>query len=240
MPDISLLLVAGPAVLLGSVVQSSVGLGLSLVAAPALVIVDPGMMPGALLIATMTLPLLTMFGDWNAIHWRGLVWSLPARVPGALAGAWLVGALTPEALGAVVGVMVLLAVAATLWAVRIRIGPASLLTAGALGGVTGTATAIGGPPLALLYQHESAPRVRGTLGCYFSLGAVISMGALQLNGELVANQLAMGLALVPFVLAGFLAGRPLRARLGTGPVRTALLVVVSVSGVTLVARALLG
>ncbi len=238
MPDISLLLIAGPAVLLGSVVQSSIGLGLALMAAPAMVFAGPEMMPGALLITTMTLPVLTMLGDRHAIDWGGLAWSLPARVPGALAGAWLVGVLTPEALGAVVGVMVLLAVAATLWAVRIRIGPASLMTAGALGGVTGTATAIGGPPLALLYQHESAPRVRGTLGGYFSLGAIISMGALLLNGELAAEQVATGLALVPFVLTGFLAGRPLRARLGAGPVRTALLVVVAASGVSLIARAL--
>jgi uncharacterized protein len=241
MADTTLLLIAGPTVLIGSVVQSSVGLGLALLAAPVLAFTDPALMPGALLVSTMVLPLLTMAGEWRHIDWRGLAWSLPARVPGALAGAWLVGALSARALGAVVGVMVLLAAAATVWgAVRVRIGPVSLMTAGGLGGVTATATAIGGPPMALLYQHEPAAKVRGTLGGFFFFGAVISLGALATAGELAADQLWAGLALVPFALTGFLLAGPVRRRFGAGGIRAALLWVVSASGVTLIARALWG
>lgn len=240
MPDISLLLLAGPAVLLGSVVQSGVGLGLGLVAAPVVAFADPTLMPGALLIATMALPMLTTLAEWRHIDWRGLAWTLPPRIPGSLAGAWLVGALSPRALGGAVGVMVLLAVAVTIWSVRVRVRPASLMIAGGLGGVTGTATSIGGPPLALLYQHEAPARVRGTLGVYFSVGAVLSLLALAGTGELTAEQARTGAALVPFVLAGFLAGRPLRARISGAGFRTALRCVVAVSGVSLVARALWG
>ncbi|MDT0343246.1 sulfite exporter TauE/SafE family protein [Streptomyces litchfieldiae] len=189
-------------------------------AAPVVAFAAPELLPGALVVTSMTLPTLTVITEWRHIHWRGLAWGLPARVPGALAGAWLVRVLGPRALGAVVGVMVLLATAASLWSARVRIRPASLLTAGAVSGLTGTATSIGGPPLALLYQHEPAARVRATLGAFFFFGAAISLAALALAGELDGEQIRAGLLLTPFVLAGFLAGRPLRTRLG--PARSVL------------------
>jgi uncharacterized membrane protein YfcA len=238
MPDISFLLIAGAAVFLGSALQSGVGLGLGLVGAPAVAFADPTLMPGTLVVLAMVLPVLTLATEWRHVHWRGLAWGLPARVPGAVAGAWLVGVLAPEALGAVVGVTVLGAVAATLWAGRPALTPASLMTAGAVSGLTGTATSIGGPPIALLYQHEDAARVRATLGGFFLFGAVISLGTLAWAGELDGTQVRAGLALAPLVPAGFLTGRPLRRLLnGRGP-RAALLGVVACSGVSLIVRAL--
>ena len=49
MPDIWFLVIAGTAVLLGAIVQSSVGLGLGLVAAPVVAFLDPALIPGAML-----------------------------------------------------------------------------------------------------------------------------------------------------------------------------------------------
>ncbi|WP_077060814.1 sulfite exporter TauE/SafE family protein [Streptomyces sp. MP131-18] len=239
MPDISFLLLAGAAVFLGSAVQSGIGLGLGLVAAPVVAFADPSLMPGALLVTTPFLPMLTTAAEWRHIHWRGLAWGLPARLPGSLAGAWLVGQLQPRALAAAVGAMVLLAVAATLSSVRLPLNPPLLLTAGALSGLTSTATSIGGPPVALLYQHEEAARVRATLSGFFLIGALMSLGALAASGELDGAQVRAGLALVPFVPVGYLAGGPLRRRFGTHGLRTALLWVVAASGVSLLARALL-
>jgi uncharacterized membrane protein YfcA len=239
-PDPSFFLAAGVAVLLGAVVQSGVGLGLGMVAAPVLVFLDPHLMPGALLVTNVSMPMLTVAADWRHIDVRGLGWALPARVVGSVAGAWVVGALDPRLLGGAVGVMVLVAVAASLrGGTAVAISPRTLLAAGATSGLTGTATTIGGPPIALLYQNEPAPRVRGTLGAFFLGGTLLSLAVLAGTGQLTAVQVKTGLALVPCVVAGFAIGRPLCRRISTRGLRAALLSVVSVSGLLLLARALL-
>ncbi|MCT2592717.1 sulfite exporter TauE/SafE family protein [Streptomyces sp. N2-109] len=240
MPELQFLLIAGTAVFLGSLVQTGVGLGLGLVAAPVLVLLEPPLMPGALLTTTVVLPLLTVCTEWQHIDWRGLAWGLPARIPGAVAGAWLVTALEPRVLGAAVGVSVLLGVAASLWGHGpVRLTPALLVSAGTVAGITGTATSIAGPPLALLYQHQPAARVRATLGGFFLGGTLVSLLTLAAAGELTGRQLHHGLVLVPFVVAGFLLGRPVTRRLSTTGLRTSLLWVVSFSGIALIARSLL-
>ncbi|GAA1897071.1 sulfite exporter TauE/SafE family protein [Streptomyces sodiiphilus] len=239
MPDAVFLTVAGAAVLFGAVVQSGVGLGLGLVAAPVVAFLDPALVPGTLLIVTLPLPLLMMGAEWRHIDWRGLAWALPARVPGVVAGAWLVAVLEPRTLGGVVGAMVLLAVAASLWAPRVPLSPVSLVVAGAASGLSGTATSIGGPPMALLYQHETAARVRATLGGFFLAGTVMSLGALAVGGHLDGAQVRAGLLLMPFVLAGFGVAGPLRRRLGVSGLRAVLLCLVAVSGSALLVRSLL-
>ncbi|WP_323380012.1 sulfite exporter TauE/SafE family protein [Streptomyces alkaliphilus] len=238
LPSLSFLLVVGLAVIIGSVVQSGVGLGLGLIAAPVVAMMDPTLLPGTMLMATLLLPMFTIRAEWRHVDWRGLARVLPARLPGAVAGTWLVAAVAPETLGALVGLTVLLAVVATGWAVRVRITTTSLVTAGIASGVTGTATSIGGPPVALLYQHEPPPRVRGTLGVFFLCGTAMSLGVLALGGQLTGEQVVAGLALVPFVVTGFLIARPLRRRMATAGLRTALLALVSLSGLVLLVRSL--
>ncbi|GAB3491072.1 sulfite exporter TauE/SafE family protein [Nocardiopsis coralliicola] len=233
------LLVAGLAVVAGAAVQSSVGLGLGLVAAPVISFIDPTLMPGTLLIATGVLPMFTLASEWRHVDWRGLAWGLPARVPGSLLGAWVVAVLEPEMLGAAVGAMVLVAVALSLSRVRVQPTPGPLVAAGALSGVMGTATSIGGPPVALLYQNEAGPRVRGTLGAFFLFGIAVSLTALIASGQMDQRQTLAGVALLPGVVLGFLLGKPLQRRVDAGLLRTALLAVVACSGAVLIARALL-
>ncbi|GAB3461564.1 sulfite exporter TauE/SafE family protein [Streptomonospora sediminis] len=240
MPDITFLLVAGTAVLLGAVVQSSVGLGLGLVAAPVVALLNPAMMPGAMLIATAVLPVFVLAVEWRNVDWRGLGWALIGRLPGSLAGVWVVAVLPPELLAGGVGAMVLVAVVLSVRSVRVRIGRTSLLAAGVVSGFTGTATSIGGPPIALLYQHEAAGRIRGTLAVFFLVGCVMSLGLLAAGGQLHAAEVSAGLWLLPFVVAGFLAGRPLCRVIDAGRMRAVLLAVVTVSGIVLLVQAALG
>lgn len=241
MSDMAMLLVAGTAVLAGALVQSSVGLGLGLVAAPVVAFLDPTLMPGTMLIAAVILPMLTLHAERGvpgAIDWYGIGWSMPARLLGTVAGVWIVAMLAPALLAAMVGVMVLVAVALTATAVRVRTTPVTLSLAGLVSGAIGTATSMGGPPMALVYQHESGPRVRATLGVYFLIGMALSLTALAFGGQLDIRQVGFGAALVPFVLAGFLLARPIRSRIDGGLLRRALLTVVGVSGVVLIAQAL--
>lgn len=234
------LLIAGGAVLTGAAVQTTVGLGLGLVAAPVISFLDSTLMPGSVLIAAVLLPMFTLLQEWRQVDWRGVAWGLPARLPGTAVGVWVVAVLQPQALAGVVGAVVLGAVVLSVWSFRVRIRPVSLMAAGCVSGIAGTATSVGGPPLALLYQYEPPARVRATLAAFFLFGAAISLAALTVGGQMDMRTVAAGLAAIPCVGIGFGLGNVLRRWIGAGRLRAAMLCVVTASALGLLVKAVLG
>jgi hypothetical protein len=195
-------------------------------------------MPGVLISLAFVLPCITLIHDHHDIDWHGLNWSLPSRVIGTVLGVWVVATFTESELGLFIGSMVLLAVLVTWRAVTVPINRTSLSAAGFIGGVTGTATSIGGPPFALLYQHRQPTQIRTTMAVYFLVGAAISMVGLTISGDLERHQVAVAGVLLPAVGAGALLGIPLRRILPAHVVRPAVLVVSAVSALVLIVRSL--
>lgn len=236
MPHLEFLVFCGLAALIGAIVQSSVGLGVGLVATPVVTMLFPSLMPGAILVMALLLPVATLAQEFGHADLRGIGWAFAGRVAGTPAGVWLVAAVPDRALSVVIGFFVLAALAATSWTREVPRNRRTLAAAGLVSGTTGTASGIGGPPIALLYQRESGPRVRATLAVYFIVGALLSLVTLAAAGQLPAVQVVAGLALMPFVLVGFAAAGPLRRYLDAGRLRAALLIVVGSSAVALIVR----
>lgn len=236
--DVVLLLIGGVAVFIGAVVQGGVGFGLGLVAAPLITLLDPSVMPGAVQVVNLTMPLFTLAREWRRAEWRGAGWALLGLLPGSAIGALVVVYVSTTTLGVLVGVMVLVAVVLTARAVSVPRNGATLTAAGFLSGITGTATGIGGPPIALVYQSARGPQIRATLALFFCVSAAQSLVILALLGRLPGRALAGGAALVPFVLLGFAASGPLRRYLDGGRVRTAVLAVAAVSACALLGQSL--
>ncbi|WP_281690135.1 sulfite exporter TauE/SafE family protein [Pseudonocardia thermophila] len=239
LPEPDFVIIGGVAALVGAIVQSSVGLGVGLVATPIVTLLFPSLMPGSILIAATVVPLLTLSRELRHADLRGLGWAFLGRVAGTPLGVWVVAAVSTQVLGAVVGLVVLAALAASAWSTQVPRNPVTLTAAGMVAGATGTATAIGGPPIALLYHRESGPRVRATLAVFFVVGALLSVLTLAVTGELPVVQVTAGLVLTPFVAAGFWLSGPLRRYLDAGRMRVAVLVVVGASALTLIGRSLL-
>lgn len=226
------------AVLAGSTVQAVVGLGIGLVAAPVITLLAPELMPGVLICLAFVLPVITLAEERRDIDWHGLNWSLPSRVLGTVVGVWVVTTFTTDQLGVLIGTMVLLAVLVTWHAVEVPVNRGTLSAAGFVGGVTGTAPSIGGPPFALLYQHRPPRQIRTTMAVYFLVGAAISLVGLTVSGDLTRHEVAVGALLLPAVVLGVVVGSPLRRRLPTHRVRTAVLAVSAASALVLVVRSL--
>lgn len=240
MPPPTVFLVLALAVVVGAVVQGTVGLGLGLVAAPVVTLVEPTLMPGLMIWLASVLPMLTLAREWRESDWGGLRWAFAGRVPGTALGVAVVAVASTWLLGVLVGVMVLVAVLLTWRVVRLPMRPAVLVGAGVVSGVTGTATSIGGPPLALVYQHVSGARLRATMAVYFLGGGLLSLAGLALGGQLRAQQALTALALAPFLLVGFALAEPVRRHVDAGRTRAAVLVVSAVSALALIGRSLLG
>ncbi|WP_308194495.1 sulfite exporter TauE/SafE family protein [Pseudonocardia kujensis] len=159
------------------------------------------------------------------------------RLPGAVLGATVVALLPYREFATFVAVAVLLCVAASLVRLRLRPTPPALLVAGAVSGVSGTAAGIGGPPVAVLYQDEHGATVRATLGAYFALGTLLSLGVLAAGGQVDGARLLQGVVLVPFMAAGFLLSNPLRRILDRGWTRPAVLGLAAATAVALLVQA---
>lgn len=234
-----MILLAGLAVALGALVQGAVGYGMALVAAPLLALVDPALVPVPLVLLGAGHSVLTVLREGRHVDWAGVGWAMLGRLPGTGLGVLAVVALAQQVFSLVIGACVLAFVLLSLLTWRPRPRPRSLLLAGLASGVGGTAAGIGGPPIALLYQHVTGPRVRGTMGAYFVLGSVTSIAALAAAGQMPGAALVSAAELAPFLMAGFVLSGPARQVLDQGWTRHAVLAVAAASAVLLIGRPLL-
>jgi uncharacterized membrane protein YfcA len=221
-------------VTVGALVQGTVGFGLALVAAPFLVLIEPRLVPGPLILAGLLLTFLIGHRERHAIDYSGMRWGLTGRLPGTAVGALTLAAIPASEMALALGALVLLAVAMSASALSLSPTRGTLLGAGVLSGFMGTIASIGGPPMALLYQHASGPRIRGTLSGYFVAGALMSLVALALVGRFGAEEIRAGLALLPGILLGFAFSRRTAPLLDGGQTRPAVLAVSAAAALSLI------
>jgi uncharacterized membrane protein YfcA len=134
----------------------------------------------------------------------------------------------------VVGLAVLLAVIASVSDVDITPTHPNLFLAGVVSGFSAAASAIGGPPMAITYQHEDPSSLRATLAAYFTIGGVVTAALLAITGVLRTRELQLGLLLIPGAALGLWATRFVIGRLPAAKVRAAVLTVSAISAAALI------
>lgn len=231
-------LLLGLALFAGAFVQSSIGFGMAVVAAPFLVLFAPALMPGALLVTSLSLPVVQLAHGPRDVEWRSLSWALAARLLVMPLGVAAVALLSVRAISVVTGVLILLTVVASVSALDVRTTPVSSAVAGAIAGFSGTAASIGGPFFALVLQHERPTRLRATLSVFFLVGAAMAVAGLSVAGQFTTDQLVAGLAWIPFMALGYAAAAPARARLDHDRLRRAVLAFCVLASVSVIVRAL--
>ncbi|MEM7566375.1 MAG: sulfite exporter TauE/SafE family protein [Pseudomonadota bacterium] len=217
-------------------VQGSVGFGFNMLSAPLLALIDPRFVPGPMLLLAL---LVCIGGAWRergAIEARGLSFALTGRLLAAGPAVLCLGLLSEGTFSAVFGGVVLIAVALVAAGHTVARTPSTLLAAGAISGFMGSLTAIGAPPIAMVYQSAAGPVMRANLNAFFVVGGLISLAALWLVGEMGAHDLLLVAILTPFAALGFAVSGPLRPILDKGRTRMAVLVVSGLSGAVLFAR----
>ncbi|MEJ7833058.1 MAG: sulfite exporter TauE/SafE family protein [Nocardioides sp.] len=228
------------AVLVGAFVQAVVGLGVGLITAPLVVALEPALMPSLPLWFGLVVAGASLMGERHHVDWRAMAWALPARIPGTVLGVWLVLVFSANQLGITVALMVLLAVGLSLASFDVPVNPTSLVVAGFTAGVTGTATSIGGPPIALLFQRRRPAEVRSTLAVFFFVGVLMSMVGLLVTDALPLESMLVAIVVSPGMAVGIWAGMRYRDRLAGERFRLAVLVVCALAAVLLLVKSLIG
>jgi uncharacterized protein len=239
-----LAVVAAGAVMAGAALQSAVGFGFALVAAPLLYAAAPSpeQAVGLMVVLGLEVNLLTLLAERRRPDpvWGDVAAVVGWALPGALAGVAVLRALDAVAMQLLLTLGVIAALAVNLRAAHRRAAPArssgprarwARPAAGLSSGALNTTTSTGGPPIVLLLVARGLRPdvVRDTLTASFVGLAAITAAALALTGTDEAAPDATWLAaLVPLTAAGQLAGRPLFARLAAARSYERLLTVVLV------------
>lgn len=228
------------AVASGALVQASVGFGYALIAAPLLVLVSPDFVPGPMLASSVVLSAGVALREWQHVDRRIVGWTLVGRIPGVWLAALVVTLVSDRTLTIVFGASVLLGVAMSMSGLRVEPTTRVLLGTGLVSGLMGTLSAIGGPPIALLNQHQEGPMLRATLCAYFTLGGLLSIAGLAVVGRFGARELAQSALMLPPMAVGFVLARHAHPLLDGGYTRTGVLAIALVSGLAVIANAVLG
>lgn len=222
----------------GAALQGSVGFGSNLVAAPLLVLLDDRYVPGPVIVASLLLNLLVTRREGGAAVDPGVKAAIAGQVAG-IAGAGLVlSSLPADGLSILFAALVLAAVGLSAAGWHLRTTTRSLAGVGVASGFMGTISGIGGPPIALVYQHSPPAALRATLARFFLVGGVLAIPAVALAGKLGADELGPTLTLLPGTVAGFLASGWTRRHLEGRAIRPIVLVLSAASAVAVVVRAI--
>jgi uncharacterized membrane protein YfcA len=227
-------------VVVGAAAQGSIGFGHNMIVVPVVALVLPEALPGTLVISGLPLSLFMVAREHRGIDRRSVAWVAVGRVPGTILGVVIVATVSARLLGGLAGAVVLLGVVMSLVARTIRVAPDTAVTAGAASGVMGTAAAIDGPPLALLFQHHPGHSFRPTMAACFVVATVMSFLALAAAGEITLDQVGLALALIPGVCAGLAISHWTTRALHGRNLRPAILALVAVTGAAAVIKAILG
>lgn len=230
------LAVAMAAVLIGACLQGSLGFGLGLVAAPVLVMIDTSLVPGVVLGIGVPLTYLVAWRERRSLDARRVAWAVVGRVPGTVVGSIAVVLLSQRWLAGLFAIALLSAVVLSVAGFGVDPTRPAMFSAGFSSGFMGTATSVGGPPMALLLQHEAGPQLRASLAAFMAFGATFSLVALVAVGEFDRHDLVTTAVLIPTVLAGFAVSRWTNRVLDRGYTRSAVLAFATLSGISILVR----
>jgi uncharacterized protein len=217
-------------------VQGSSGLGFALVATPVLGFLQPALLPGTTLALMIPLNAYVAVREWRHVDRRGVCWITLGRLPGIVGGALLLAAVPLSHLNLLVGVATLLAAVVSIAAPSFQPRRAAMLGVGAVTGVVETATGVGGPPLALLYQHRPTATLRATVGMSFLVGEVLSLAALVATGQAHRDQFVAALEFLPAVVFGAAASHFVHRYVSGPRVRVGVLGFAVLSGLSLLVK----
>jgi len=197
------------AVSVGAFVQTAVGFGIAIIAAPILYLIEPQLVPVPIILASVTQTTLVLIFEGASARLDELKPAVFGHLPGVALGVWILSISTQSQLALGMGAAVLMAVAVSLLSKGIASSKRNFFIAGALSGLMGSTTGIGGPPIALMFQHQSGPQLRANLAAFFTVAGGLSLAGIALSGQVPKGAWSVGALFVPVVCGSFLLAKKL-------------------------------
>ena len=190
-------------IFVAAILQMVTGMGFGMIAAPLLALVKPELVPGTVLAMGLVVAASGTWRERKNISLGELKLGVGGRLIGsAIAAMILLLIPSVEVFMILFGALMLAAVSLTASGLQITFNKTNLLNLSIVSGVMGTITAVGAPPMAIIYHNRPAKIVRPTLNAFFGSGAVIGLVSLYFSGWLPPVTLLVAVMLLPAMLIG--------------------------------------
>ncbi len=234
-------------VLCGAVLQRVSGMGFAMVAGPFLVLLT-GPLPGVLLV-NLCGALTSFVILWRVradIDWRRYAMLVPPALIGIGFGAWVVRSLPAAGIEIVIGILVILGMTASLFALRVPVvdGRAGVVAAGLVSGTMSAAAGTSGPAIAVyaVATRWDPRRFAATVQPYFATIATVSLVAKLLftPASLPDLSWAVWAVIVVGCAMGIAIGDWFAGRVPANRVRIIMIVLAYVGGTATLVRGITG
>jgi uncharacterized membrane protein YfcA len=224
----------------GAALQGAVGYGMAMVATPILILIEPRLIPGPFILSSELLSILIVRREWRSIDLDGIKWAIAGRIPGTIAAGLILAVIAKNTMVLIFGFIVLFAVGLSVIGIRFSPRRNILVSAGVLSGIMGTIASIGGPPMALVYQHEDGEKIRPTLSGFFIFGSLFAVATLIVVGQFGRHELWLTMTLLPGIAIGYLVSSRLLPLLTGKYTREAVLTLATISALVVIVRQVVG
>lgn len=236
MPRLGEIFAANFAILVGSVLQATVGAGGGLLIVPVVAFINEGFLPAPLMFASCLLWIAMAFGSDSEIDFVYMGTLLFGIAAGAGYAIFIGSPPAAASLSFWIGALTLISVLATFLQGNIKKTPFKMFGAGVLFGFTGTVAGLGAPFIPLLYEQNDPGRFRRTLGVVYTAGCAMILVAMSVRGQLGLTEINIGFHLIPGFIAGFLISLLLTKIVNAAIIRIAVLSAATVSAIVLMLR----
>ncbi len=223
---------------IGAWVQTSMGFGFAIVVAPFLFRLNPDYVPAPLCLVVLFICLAQVVKCKNDLQVGALKAAIIGRIPGSAVGGMMLMFFSIQTLELYLGCLVLLAVAVSLCSIQLKPTSIRMGIAGFFSGVFGTSAAIGGPPMAILLQHEQAHKLRANLSAFFLFSSVLSLLVQFIAGFLSLKHILLTLPLLPAAGLGHHFAYAYCQKVSIDRMRLPVLCLCCISGITAIVHGL--
>ncbi len=234
------LILAAVVVGLATYMQGITGVGFGMVAMPLLVLIDPGTVPGPVIIAGIFASVPFLIAGWKQVAWREFAILLPGVVIGSLVAAIVISLVASNTLRGFVGLLLVFAGGAAAFSKARAPGPVAFTSAGFATGFMGTVAGVHSAPLAILYRHDKLAKVRPTAAALFVAAYILSLAGLAAIAPSQLGSPTIALAMIPGVVLGLFAASGRFARPADGVMRPIILMLCILAGLRLIVSAMGG
>lgn len=241
MTDLTLLqiILANLALLAGSCLQGVAGYGIGTLAAPLLFLISPMLVPAPLVLNAVILTILMVLRNHGALQIREVRFAIGGGAAGMILAGITLMLISPKGFELVFGILILIGVLLSVAGLRPELNARNSILAGAASTYMGTITAVGGPPIALIYQNQKGPLVRANMSAFFLVASFFSIAALVASGYLGQRELQLFAVTFPGVLIGFWLSGKLVNRMPFDGLRPIILGIAAVAGAAALVRGLM-
>lgn len=225
-------------VLLGSLLQGLIGYGIGMFCAPLLFLINPTLVPAPLILLSTFLTVFMLYRDKSHLQFDQVSWAMRGGFVGIILAGMVLKVTTKTQFELAFGIVTLAAVFISVLGFSPQVNKKNNVIAGFSSGFMGTLTAIGDPPMALLYQHGDIKNIKANLTAFWLFLNIIALITLTFVGELTLTTLTTVVLALPGMFIGLALSSKLQGIVKPHFVRRWILVLCAITSIVAIVRAL--